>query len=53
VIDLGPEGGVNGGGVVAEAVPERLVVLDDSHTGAALRSVLARTAADAPVLVAA
>ena len=53
VIDLGPEGGVNGGSIVAEAVPERLVVLDDSHTGAALRSVLARTAADAPVLVAA
>jgi hypothetical protein len=34
-------------------MPERLAVLDDSHTGAALRSVLARTGADAPVLVAA
>jgi excinuclease ABC subunit A len=53
VIDLGPEGGVNGGTVVAEAVPEQLVALADSHTGAALRSVLGRTAAEDPVLVAA
>ena len=44
VIDLGPEGGVNGGRVVAEAVPERLVTLDTSHTGAALMPVLSRTA---------
>jgi excinuclease ABC subunit A len=42
VIDLGPEA-VNGGRVVAEAVPERLVALDESHTGAALKAVLART----------
>ncbi|MDQ2733711.1 MAG: excinuclease ABC subunit UvrA [Pseudomonadota bacterium] len=42
VIDLGPEGGVNGGKVVAEAVPERLVTLESSHTGAALKSVLGR-----------
>ena len=42
VIDLGPEGGVNGGRVVAEAVPERLIALAESHTGAALRPVLLR-----------
>jgi len=42
VIDLGPEGGVNGGRVVAEAVPERLIGLAESHTGAALRTVLSR-----------
>jgi excinuclease ABC subunit A len=42
VIDLGPEGGVNGGRVVAEAVPERLIALAESHTGAALRPVLSR-----------
>jgi excinuclease ABC subunit A len=42
VIDLGPEGGVNGGRVVAEAVPERLVTLAESHTGSALRPVLSR-----------
>ncbi len=38
VIDLGPEGGVvSGGRVVAEAVPERVIALAESHTGAALR----------------
>ena len=42
VIDLGPEGGVNGGRVVAEAVPERLVAMAASHTGAALKPVLSR-----------
>ena len=42
VIDLGPEGGVNGGHVVAEAVPERLITLIESHTGAALKPVLSR-----------
>ena len=42
VIDLGPEGGVDGGRVVAEAVPERLIGLAESHTGAALRPVLSR-----------
>ncbi|MEO7010461.1 MAG: excinuclease ABC subunit A, partial [Caldimonas sp.] len=45
VVDLGPEGGVNGGRVVAEAVPERLVTTAASHTGAALKSVLARATA--------
>ena len=43
VIDLGPEGGVNGGRIVAEAVPERLVMIAASHTGAALKAVLARS----------
>ena len=42
VIDLGPEGGVNGGTVVAEAVPEELVGRARSHTGVALGPVLAR-----------
>jgi len=42
VIDLGPEGGVNGGRVVSEATPERLVQLDESHTGTALKPVLMR-----------
>ena len=53
VIDLGPEGGVNGGRVVAEAVPERLVTLAESHTGAALKPVLSRQAPEASVLEAA
>jgi excinuclease ABC subunit A len=42
VIDLGPEGGGNGGQVVAECPPESLIQNTKSHTGAALRRVLAR-----------
>jgi excinuclease ABC subunit A len=42
VIDLGPEGGVKGGAVVAGGTPEALVKCEASHTGAALRAVLAR-----------
>ena len=44
VIDLGPDGGHAGGQVVAAAPPEA-VVQRGTHTGEALRSVLARTAA--------
>jgi excinuclease ABC subunit A len=53
VIDLGPEGGVNGGSVVAATTPEALVECSASHTGAALRPVLARDRAREPSLVAA
>jgi excinuclease ABC subunit A len=42
VIDLGPEGGVHGGALVAATTPEALVGCADSHTGAALAPVLAR-----------
>jgi excinuclease ABC subunit A len=41
VIDLGPNGGKDGGQVVAAATPEAVVALG-THTGVALRSVLAR-----------
>jgi excinuclease ABC subunit A len=42
VVDLGPEGGGGGGTVVAACTPEALVKHRASHTGAALRAVLAR-----------
>ena len=42
IIDLGPEGGVGGGSIVAATDPEGLVRVRESHTGAALRSVLER-----------
>jgi excinuclease ABC subunit A len=42
VIDLGPEGGARGGSVVGACTPEALVRIQASHTGAALRKVLAR-----------
>ena len=42
VIDLGPEGGVRGGTIVAECGPEALARNKRSHTGTALKPVLAR-----------
>jgi excinuclease ABC subunit A len=42
VIDLGPEGGVKGGAIVGESTPDALVANPQSHTGTALRPVLAR-----------
>ena len=41
VIDLGPEGGAAGGEVVATGTPEQIARAETSHTGRALRSVLA------------
>jgi excinuclease ABC subunit A len=41
VIDLGPEGGDAGGEVVVAGTPERVAECEASHTGRALREVLA------------
>ncbi|MFM2066032.1 MAG: hypothetical protein RLZZ584_941, partial [Pseudomonadota bacterium] len=41
VVDLGPEGGSGGGGIVAAGTPEQ-VVKSRSHTGVALKPVLRR-----------
>jgi excinuclease ABC subunit A len=41
LIDLGPEGGDAGGRVVAAGTPEQVVQVEESHTGRALREVLA------------
>jgi len=38
LIDLGPEGGVGGGKVVALGTPEEVAEVKSSHTGAALRA---------------
>lgn len=38
VIDLGPEGGEQGGRIVAEGTPETIAACEASHTGRALRS---------------
>ncbi|TDR16796.1 excinuclease ABC subunit UvrA [Marinicella litoralis] len=42
VIDLGPEGGNGGGEIIATGTPEDLVKVKKSHTGAFLKSVLAK-----------
>ncbi|HUD48598.1 MAG TPA: excinuclease ABC subunit UvrA [Candidatus Baltobacteraceae bacterium] len=40
IIDLGPEGGEEGGRIVAEGTPEEIAATKTSHTGAALTEVL-------------
>jgi excinuclease ABC subunit A len=40
VIDLGPEGGEDGGRIVALGTPEEVAAVADSHTGRFLRSAL-------------
>ncbi|MBW3086235.1 UvrABC system protein A [Austwickia sp. TVS 96-490-7B] len=42
LIDMGPEGGINGGTVVAEGTPEHVATVPDSHTGRFLAPLLAR-----------
>jgi excinuclease ABC subunit A len=41
VIDLGPEGGVGGGEIVAVGTPEQIAGTESSHTGRYLKGVLA------------
>jgi len=48
VIDLGPEGGVRGGEIVAEGTPEQIVEVKRSYTGHYLKSLLD---AQAPAVV--
>jgi excinuclease ABC subunit A len=33
LIDIGPEGGKNGGGLVGQGTPESIIKLKNSHTG--------------------
>jgi len=40
IIDLGPEGGDNGGCIVAQGSPEEIAAVKESHTGQFLRKVL-------------
>ncbi len=40
IIDIGPEGGVNGGNIVAKGTPEDVANNTKSHTGKYLKKVL-------------
>jgi excinuclease ABC subunit A len=40
IVDLGPEGGENGGEIVAQGTPEAVARTDASHTGRYLRDLL-------------
>ncbi|MDQ3919240.1 MAG: hypothetical protein M3348_12260, partial [Acidobacteriota bacterium] len=46
IIDLGPEGGTQGGRVVAAGTPEEVARVRKSHTGHALRPLLGGHAAN-------
>ncbi|HTL18012.1 MAG TPA: excinuclease ABC subunit UvrA, partial [Patescibacteria group bacterium] len=47
ILDLGPEGGEEGGRIVAQGTPETVAQLPGSHTGSYLRQVLNGTSAHA------
>jgi len=40
VIDLGPEGGVKGGEILFEGIPEKLILCENSYTGKYLKQLL-------------
>ena len=42
IIDLGPEGGVNGGRVIAQGTPEEVARIKESHTGRYLKKLLGK-----------
>jgi excinuclease ABC subunit A len=50
VIDLGPGGGVNGGKIIAEGVPETVAAVAASATGQYLKPILERASVK-PVVV--
>ncbi|MGH7825746.1 MAG: excinuclease ABC subunit UvrA [Candidatus Binatia bacterium] len=47
IIDLGPEGGVGGGRIIATGTPEQVALVEESHTGRYLRPYLEKDA-DSP-----
>jgi excinuclease ABC subunit A len=50
IVDLGPEGGNEGGEVVASGTPEQIAKVENTHTGRFLRSVLSRPTKQLPVI---
>ena len=40
IIDMGPEGGINGGRIVAEGTPEKVSTVKESYTGKFIREVI-------------
>ncbi len=43
IIDLGPEGGENGGQVIAAGSPEDVALVEKSYTGQYLKKVISTT----------
>ena len=40
IIDMGPEGGVNGGKIIAEGTPEKVSTIKESYTGKFIREIM-------------
>ena len=40
IIDMGPEGGINGGRIIAEGTPEKVSQVEQSYTGRFIRELL-------------
>jgi excinuclease ABC subunit A len=43
IIDMGPEGGVNGGQIIAEGTPEKVSNIEGSYTGKFIKDLLLNT----------
>ena len=40
IVDMGPEGGINGGKIIAEGNPEKICLISDSYTGNFLKNII-------------
>ena len=40
IIDMGPDGGVNGGKIIAEGHPEKITEISESYTGSFLKNII-------------
>ena len=40
IIDMGPEGGINGGRIIAEGTPEKVSTIKESYTGKFIREII-------------
>ena len=40
IIDMGPEGGINGGRIIAEGTPEKVSTVKDSYTGKFIKEIM-------------
>ena len=40
IIDMGPEGGINGGKIIAEGSPEKVSTVKESYTGKFIKEII-------------
>ena len=44
IVDMGPEGGVNGGKIIAEGTPEKVSTVKESYTGKFIKEIMGENA---------